>query len=73
MRNKPGLHHEAACSTGGMGLWLACQAVASGMYRMVLSVGVEVLRSKVIDDSRLHKAASVRTRANGVTITRDIA
>ena len=30
MRNKPGLHQEAACATGGTGLWLACQAVASG-------------------------------------------
>ena len=72
MRNKPGLHHEAACSTGGMGLWLACQAVASGMYRMVLSVGVEVLRSKVIDEKPpyIRQPLSVRER-NGVTITRD--
>jgi acetyl-CoA C-acetyltransferase len=74
MRNKPGLHHEAACSTGGMGLWLACQAVASGMYRIVLSVGVEVLRSKTIDSKPPHmrQPLTVQER-NKVTITRDLA
>ena len=78
LRNKPGLHHEAACATGGMGLWLACQAVASGMYRVVLSVGVEVLRSKVIDGKPLHlrepahirEPLSIKER-NKITIFRD--
>ncbi|MFJ8019454.1 thiolase family protein [Streptomyces sp. NPDC096311] len=74
MRNKPGFHHEAACSTGGMGLWLACQAVASGMYRTVMSVGVEVTRSRVIAGKPpyMREPLSVRER-NRMTITQDLA
>lgn len=72
MRNKPGLHHEAACATGGMGLWLACQAVASGMYRTVLSVGVEILRSKPIARRPPHMRQPLSLdERNSITITND--
>ncbi len=72
MRNKPGLHQEAACATGGTGLWLACQAVASGMYRIVMSVGVEILRSKVIDGKPPFMRQPLSASDNrAMTLTRD--
>src|SRR5262249_42694211 len=72
MRNKPGLHQEAASTTGGTGLWAACQAVASGMYRIVMTVGVEILRSRVIDGQPPHLREAISTAGNKtMTMTRD--
>lgn len=46
MRSKPGYYHEEACSSGHIGLHLATMAVASGMYDIVLSGGVNINQSK---------------------------
>ena len=46
MRNKPGFHHESACSTTNAGLTLAALSVASGRYDIVLSGGVEITNSR---------------------------
>ncbi len=46
MRNKPSISHDEACSTSNVGLHLAVMAVASGAYDVVLSGGVNIIRSK---------------------------
>jgi acetyl-CoA C-acetyltransferase len=46
MRNKPGFRHESACSSANTGLQHAVLAVASGVYRIVLSGGVEIVNSR---------------------------
>ena len=40
MENKPSLFHDGACGTGAIGLQMAVQAVASGMYDCVISTCV---------------------------------
>lgn len=45
MHGKPSFHHEEACGTGYVAFNLAVMAVASGVYDIVLTGGVELLSS----------------------------
>lgn len=45
MRNKPGFHHETACSSTNTGLRHAVMDVATGVYDIILSGGVETTNS----------------------------
>ena len=54
MRNKPGFHHETACSSTNTGLRHAVLDVASGVYDVVLSGGIETTNSRPMEGKPAH-------------------
>lgn len=54
MRNKPGFHHETACSSTNTGLRHAVIDVASGAHDIVLSGGIEITNSYPMEGKPPH-------------------
>ncbi len=54
MRNKPGFHHETACSSTNAGLRHAVITVASGLHDIVLSGGIEITNSRPMEGKPAH-------------------
>lgn len=54
MRNKPGFHHETACSSTNSGLRHAVIDVASGAHDIVISGGVEITSSRPMEGKPAH-------------------
>jgi acetyl-CoA C-acetyltransferase len=59
MRNKPGFHHETACSSTNTGLRHAVIDVASGAHDIVLSGGIEITGSRPMEGKPAHMREAI--------------
>lgn len=60
---------ESACAAGGAALWQAFLSISSGLYNVVLVIGVEKMTSAATSEATkiLSRAASDEERRHGVT------